>query len=483
MTSSTNEHVILEIIGYVGAAVFVPLAIYHNKKLYERRHEMFVQKRSLNILFCMNGWVIFTIISIAIAEFASFHSPNGSIIQIISFNTYLVSWWLILYFLISKNWLLFYKYHWTYYTLNSEWQTIINTTATLKTNWFIKNNYKYGNIKYISKLFGALCTFGVFTGLLSELEYLFVYQNATNNVVYVSIVCLSITISPAIIFYLVLVAKTPFISDPFFIHYESSMHAKLILTMAITFLIMELIAVFVNYSNALLIADIILELLLFLMNYTSTVLIISKIDQNSNIDNDTNTKTDLGMTLEDVLQNELTIHSFMIHLSEEYSMELALSLIEIVQFQKYIQQHSDELNVCGVSVQLALSVPISKIIEEKENIPKEFDDKFMYNVKIKAHKIYNKYVKVGTEFEINISAEERNKISNILDNLNQLMNYNINYDDMYLIFEETKKEMLMLLSLSLERWKHQPEYTSLAASYSTINTSIVSASTCANTTV
>eukprot|EP01084_Bolivina_argentea_P235260 395924_1 len=235
MSASHDENAIwltLEIISYIVAVVCVPLAIYHNKKLYERRDEMFVQKRSLNILFCMNGWVIFTIISIVIAEFALLHSPNGSIIQIIGFNIYLISWWLILYFLVSKNWLLFYKYHWTYHTLNSEWKTLINSTSTLKTNWFIKNNYKYGNIKYIAKLFGALCTFGLSINLLSELEYLFVYQHSTNNVVYVSIICLSVTISPAIIFYLVLVIKTPFVSDPFFIHYESSIHAKLILTMA-----------------------------------------------------------------------------------------------------------------------------------------------------------------------------------------------------------------------------------------------------------
>eukprot|EP01084_Bolivina_argentea_P041032 75716_1 len=234
--------------------------------------------------------------------------------------------------------------------------------------------------------------------------------------------------------------------------------------MAITFLIMEFVAVFVNYYNVLLVADIILEILLFLMNYTSTALIISKINHdNTHTITDNNT---LNISLKDVLRNELTLHKFMIHLSKEYSMELSLSLIEMVQFQEYVEQNSNNLSVSVVSVELAVSVPISKIIEEKEDIPQDFEDKCMYNVKIKAHKIYNKYVKVGSEFEINISAEQRNEMKNILDNLNQLMNYNVKYNDMYLIFEESKKEMLILLNSSLMRLKRRPEYMSLVASYS-----------------
>ena len=86
---------------------------------------------------------------------------------------------------------------------------------------------------------------------------------------------------------------------------------------------------------------------------------------------------------------------------------------------------------------------------------------FVRSAKIKAHKLYNKYIAVGSEFEINISSNERNNLRNILSNLESLLSYNINITDLMKLFESCKNEMIALQSHSLYRFKYTNEYASI----------------------
>ena len=81
-------------------------------------------------------------------------------------------------------------------------------------------------------------------------------------------------------------------------------------------------------------------------------------------------------------------------------------------------------------------------------------------MKSKAHKLYNKYIKIGSDYEINISSSMRKKFKNILDDKNKLMqsNENTKLSDLLLLFEDAKKEMRMLLSYSHSRWKSSNQY-------------------------
>ena len=161
-----------------------------------------------------------------------------------------------------------------------------------------------------------------------------------------------------------------------------------------------------------------------------------------------------------------------------YSLECLLSLIEMVQFQNYIwekrcneiQMENDMEQVdCefGSEFQFASNVPLSRIIEEQETIPEGYvDDEFMYFIKIKAYKIYNKYVKVGCEYEINISGTERTRIGNMLQNLDKLVAFTVTFKEMYEIFEVAKREMMILLEYSLCRLKSESGYATLVTNVS-----------------
>ena len=111
-------------------------------------------------------------------------------------------------------------------------------------------------------------------------------------------------------------------------------------------------------------------------------------------------KSDM-VSIDSVLSSESSIHAFMIHLSKEYSMELLLSYIEITQFQQYIAEHIEKSQLKETSIQLTKfpnNIPQSEIIESKEEIRiqaesgTDGDDFFIDNAKIKAQKLYKKYV-------------------------------------------------------------------------------------------
>ena len=313
-TSADTFWCVIEFIGYIVPVICAPVATYHNFKLYIHRNETFAQKRSLPLLFLMNTWIIFTIITIAVAEYSLLHLSNGSIIQIISINIYLISWWLILYFLITKNWLIYFTYYWTFYTAESQWQNIINSTSSNNSeNWFIMNKNTWGNTQYCLRVFGIICAFGIFICLLSELEY--VLTSHSDNIANVSMICLTITISPIMIFYAILVTMTPYINDPFFIHWEGKMHSKLILALGVTFLLMEIVTISVHHYNFMLIADIVLELLLFTMNYVSTAMIVHK--ASNKVEKEPNCGID--DKLSSILSDEQALHGFITHLSKELS--------------------------------------------------------------------------------------------------------------------------------------------------------------------
>lgn len=80
------------------------------------------------------------------------------------------------------------------------------------------------------------------------------------------------------------------------------------------------------------------------------------------------------------------------------------------------------------------------------------------------HNIYNIYVKVGCEFEINISFIQRDKLSEMLDNLDTFLEYDIDLRGLFLLFESSKEEMYKLQLFSFQRYNSEKEDSHLEES-------------------
>ena len=149
-------------------------------------------------------------------------------------------------------------------------------------------------------------------------------------------------------------------------------------------------------------------------------------------------------------------------------MECLLSFIEINQYQQCIikcigDKIIDDEDIKYKHYDFPSSIPMSSIIEEtSSNVDDDIRD-----FKMKAHKLYKKYIIEGCEFEINISYLDRQSLCSILDDEVFLMNNNsINICDIFKLFENVKNEMTILLQYSLSRFKKQRDFDKIIQLFS-----------------
>ena len=229
---SSKFWLIAEIISYPIYFIIITSAIYSNIRLCRHNDEMFIKKRNKKVLYGTNISIISMIVSSLIVQTLCVRAPVSLHIgEIFWFS----SLWLIIYFFMVKNWIVYYKYHWTYHTMDTQWQNIINqniTSAKIQENWFIGNNKKYGNIKFVSKFFGKICLICYTISVLSVVAA--IIDNKVHNrgpdfqalSAIIAVIIILLTPSIAISFYTIIVYKTPPIEDIFHIHIEGMFKHK-----------------------------------------------------------------------------------------------------------------------------------------------------------------------------------------------------------------------------------------------------------------
>jgi len=205
--------------------------------------------------------------------------------------------------------------------------------------------------------------------------------------------------------------------------------------------------------------------------------------------------------LKHILKKSEYLEVFINHLSHEFSLECILAYIELMQFKSLIQSQQDQVVYADDGKLTPQSSIITRVdtggsitceetlqFELADNIPQstivydENDD-----LETKAFKLYQKYIKVGSEFEINIASSIRaqlaqrfepsigfqrrisrniqrrisNSITVKMDNMvksNTDSNNNQAVNDLLTIFDDSSMEMVRLLQFSLSRFKTKPEW-------------------------
>eukprot|EP01084_Bolivina_argentea_P302051 521301_1 len=446
-----------EIITYIASLILIILCIYYNVKLYSYRSEMFMQKRSLFMLFGLNCSTIILMICLIFIMYTMLHrlgSIDNFISVISGFFTLCTFYW----FLLVKNWIIWYQYHFTFQSEN-EWIIHLNSKLATTKNFYIEYNSKLGNKIFMLKLISMPC---FMKAIISGTACIYLIQSLQSKVntitIYLSLTGIAFTVISPMMLYTFLVHKTPSYNDTFYIHWESKKHSKILTIFCIIQIIFCIVIILLNFvSIKIFIMPI--QLVLFAMVYISTIGIINKATKYDRLNN--NNKIN-GIKLDTVLSNQDAIQLFINHLSNEYSMECLLALIEITQFQNYVEAHFMDINIETIKddiyidkrIQFPASIPISDIIEAKEQ---NVSNDYLIEAKMKAYKLYTKYIEFGSEFEINISSKQRNTIVNIIKDFDYFIGLNINAEELWKLFEESKYEMIKLLSFSLGRLKQCPD--------------------------
>ena len=164
-----------------------------------------------------------------------------------------------------------------------------------------------------------------------------------------------------------------------------------------------------------------------------------------------------------------------------YSMELLLSYIEISQYQKYVIELSNEeinINVDKYKqMVLPSNLPVSSILQKErkygtESIKNEKTQSTAMNeqlesanidnnLKLKGYSLYKKYIKIGSEFEINIIWQQREALMEVFDNHSVLLNNQTTMNHIFQLFEVCKEEMVTLMGYSLDRFMQKDEFQQL----------------------
>merc|ERR1712129_356830 len=116
------------------------------------------------------------------------------------------------------------------------------------------------------------------------------------------------------------------------------------------------------------------------------------------------------------------------------------------------------------NIEFPPNVPKSSIVYEDD--VKFNGNKFEDRVKHKIYRLYAKYVRVGADFEINISFRSRQALAQMMEAYEEWMNANKyqDLDTVFLmhIFDKTIVQMLNLMQSSFTRFQSTKQYAKLS---------------------
>eukprot|EP01083_Nonionella_stella_P198833 729701_1 len=168
-----------------------------------------------------------------------------------------------------------------------------------------------------------------------------------------------------------------------------------------------------------------------------------------------------GEELVIILKNYDLLVKFMQHLIKEFSMECLLALIEFHQFRSHVMERfhlceETETTTSRVNIAFSENVPKSDIVYTQELQDNEKDDDAYVLCKLKACKLYHKYIKNGAEFEINISHRSRVGLTQLMANQEIWISEEngMKESDLATVFDGAMLEMITMLNFSLTRFKY-----------------------------
>lgn len=316
-------------------------SIYNYSKLFKQKEELFLQKRSLFLVFGYTTSLLISMINILFTMTANIWLALEA--RFVGYGLSMFAIYLYLYFLNVKTWMIYYQYQWTKDALQFKWQMIINTNAILdaendktkqkEISWFVRNRNKYGNLQFVYRTFGIIHL--LFAIICAISATVFLPKNVMVGVSLLAIITICV-----VLFYCVIIWKTPPFNDIYYIHAENKLIAPVLIIGLIIYVAFWGIEAYLWYEDEVNnagdieivsnVAQIYLLLLWTVLLYISTTLIINKNVERMGRNVKKPSNANLGLQkniisnklekfdLENVLTNEETIDQFMKYLSREF---------------------------------------------------------------------------------------------------------------------------------------------------------------------
>eukprot|EP01084_Bolivina_argentea_P224313 379353_1 len=445
--------------------------------IYQKRYPIFVQLECCIALFnCIFIWPVFMQSG---SKFETW-SNKQHLIDTILFAIYPYCGHAITTLEACRLWTMFFKINHLNALSNNEWKSVIDANSS-QTNWYLKNDNKYGNIKWVTIRILVYYIFAVTTSMTIMTQFGFIQWTQ-----FIDCVLYGIPVLFIMYLYWTLLRNKALIHDSFLFYLEFKT-TNIVYLVSLTIYLSNQIVFFFNpyianivtillgifglsgvsVISALYIPNTILNDDLWNLTHeefststsTRSHLFIMNI---LHIDNDTEKQTEtkkIRIKLSDVFQNKIYCEYFIQHIIKEFSGECVFSYIEMQQFKHLLHEKYNGNSEIESKQYKSFPdhIPKSNIVYI-DSMDEMIDKKEILETFKKIYfELYKKYIDVGSKFEVNISWALRESYQDIeiKYNSNEL---DIQYEQLLDIFNSVIEEMRFLMESSLQRFINTNEF-------------------------
>ena len=465
---------------------------YYGIQFYRLRYEMVMIKRYGDIVVILILLAMFALLigfpfSIFTNFSWSFAPAEGTrkylIMEVINDLLWNPSMFFSLFLGMLRLWLLFYDIEFSSSISNVKWKQIITTNITKlrRDQWFIAHRKGLGNKHYLMKW--AIGCAAVITVCTITSSYLVLWgRTEIRAYVYVT----AVVYLTALLFVAILFFEMPHWEDMFCVHREFQILSCCVSVGIAAYIINETVR---HIIGQLLVVEIIKWVVwmygAFIIPFISSFWVLRQVRMtgltsprsiSSSDDVDEfgfPDKMEMGPiateksgsksmvrkrdsfkmpgAVEDILADASFLHRIAKHLVSELSTECLLSLIEFQQFKSHLIEclKIEDLSTKEIWFKLADCVPLSDIVHHEEG-------KDLKSFRRRASELYEKYVMVDSDFEINIPDKMRRELQSLMGNESKwIEKSDISPVILANIFDGVMMEMKKLLKYSRLRFKEE----------------------------
>eukprot|EP01083_Nonionella_stella_P080176 220190_1 len=473
------------LIWIISNVILVPIESYYAYQIYVNSGSLVIAKRKPGILLIsVISAILFyffyqTILLILSVLGISALDPLSNILYYVILPMWYVSWFTF----ICRLWILYYTIRHTITVINNKWQSQISKSKNACDDYYLRfkstlgtwtglkkkiliyafftylNDVVYGSLLLVTEddataFWAVIGTLGVVKALSSTIipmVFLVYMTYQVNQIKYADNLGLGRELRYCTYGYLMIlvIRCVDYTISWFSAREEDEFEQTVSFIVALEFFAWKLVGFGINLLQT---RDPLNRFGALIKRYSTRQLgLLAHTKTLRDVDKENQASLNETLKMNEVLHTEHSFNLFMAHCGAEHCTECVLSMIEIVQFKDEMYKKlsgsgrgdevTRELNEAFI---LPENCPQSDIVFDKEK-----------NFKGIAIALFDKYIAVGSDWEINVDYYTRRKYNRLFGDADGWMK-NEEYDDnvkLYEVFDKCLTEMVNLVRAAFSRFK------------------------------
>eukprot|EP01084_Bolivina_argentea_P177653 307191_1 len=473
----------------VYSTIYIPLLIYYGWKYYQNRNHVALKQRYASITIMEIIWTLMNTIAINVMQFYFLYNYKHFVLTTKDHNLIYLTcavpaaiglsccW-------IWRFWMIKFDMKFAIATSNNQWIYIIDPNAMqlAQSRWYLTHKNTFGNIRWCGYhvivpcilfwiIFTAFSVYATLTEWTATLKIIYLSDSITAFLLWIILFAVYFTFPRFHDFFyisdelkrLIFVYIAIVINDGYNF-YRNVKHFKTTMTSGAA-------NGLINWSCFTTISMI------------STWWVLKKLQSINIVQVARRTKADVNRKmsvalinaksleidsinatqLKQVLSNDEFFHIYIQYLAKELSVHFLLAFMEIIQLQHFILELNEiDINekfsgtLCN-NIRFYGTCPRSLIVYDEA----KYSDDMLINAKQKSNELYRKYIEYGSEYEIILSADTHNKVSEVMSHLDWIDDDEFDFNCILQLWDDVSKELFTLLLKGFSRFQTTIQYKNL----------------------